>query len=205
MGVDWYTELQKWQTGIGAAAGFVALMTAALFNARLNRKRDERLRLAEVIAVASALYGEITILRKSVAHMANAVGRRYFDHGLGRTRAEPFDQHFLEGISLPPQTLYSSLADKVGILPSNIALEIVQFYSRVREAQTWLPRLRDDADRPFTYAVLYVLDPAIEAVNGVLPALRSIESLAGITERAGGLDIKVALDAQEHDRLQFEE
>lgn len=202
--MTWYSELKGWQTGIGAAAGFVALMVAALFNAYLNRRRDERVRSAEVIAVASALYGEITILRRSVARLANAVGRRYFDHGLGRIQGEPFDQHFVEGNAIPAPTLYPSLSDKVGMLPSNVALEIVRFYARIEEVQTWLPRLREDANRPFTYTVLYVLDPAIDAVNGILPALTTIEDLAGIAERADRLDIKGALEAQEHDRLQWE-
>lgn len=203
-GATWYSELKSWQTGIGAMAGFTALMVAALFNAHLNRLRDERMRSTEMIAVASALYGEVTILRRSVARLANAVGRRYFDHGLGRIKGEPFDQHFVEGNSIPAPTLYPSLSDKVGMLPSNVALEVVRFYARIEEVQTWLPRLREDANRPFTYAVLYVLDPAIDAVNGILPALRTIEDLAGIAERADTLDMKGALEAQEHDRLQWE-
>jgi hypothetical protein len=207
MSVDWelvYSELKGWQTGIGSLAGFVALMTAALFNARLNRKRDERLRSEEVITVASALYGEIVILRQAVARMANAVGSRYMDHGLGTFRGEPFDQHFVEGIALPPLRLYPSLSEKVGILPSDVALEIVRFYARVEEAQTWLPRLREDAERPFTYSVSYVLDPAIDAVQGVLPALRAIERFARIGEPAGTPNIEHALQAQEIDHLHHE-
>lgn len=205
MSVDWYGELKTWQTGIGALAGFSALMAAALFNAHLNRKRDERLRSNEVIAVASALYGEIVILRKAVARMANAVGHRYIDHGLGRVRGERFNQHFIEGITLPPLRLYPALADKVGVLPSNVAMEVVRFYARLEEAQTWLPRLREDVARPFSYSVLYVLDPAIEAVTGVLPALRAIESVAGLGEVAETPSIKPALEAQEMEQLQDEQ
>ena len=107
------------------------------------------------------------------------------DSGLGGFTGEPFDQHFVEGIALPPLRLYPSLSDKVGILPSPVALEIVRFYARVEEAQTWLPRLGKDAERPFTYSVSYVLDPAIDAINGVHPALKAIEGFAGIRESVG--------------------
>jgi hypothetical protein len=206
MSVDWgqlYIELKGWQSGIGALAGLGAIIIGALFNAHLNRKRDARLRSEEVVAVASALYGEIVILRQAVARMANAVGHRYFRYG--HIRDEPFDRHFIEQITLPPVKLYPSLAAKVGMLPSQISLEIVRFYARVEEAQTWLPRLQNDAERPFTYSTSYVLDPAIDAITSVLPALRLIEDFAGIAERIGTPDIKKALEAQEIERLQNEQ
>jgi len=203
--LDIYNELKGWQAGIGALIGFGALIAGALFNAHLNRRRDERLRSEEVIAVASALYGEIIILRQAVARMANRVGQRYLDHGLGRDRGERFGPHFMEQITLPPPRLYQSLAAKVGMLPNEIALEIVRFYARMEQAQTWLPRLQEDEKRPVTYSVLYVLDPAIDAIKGVVPALRAIEALAGIAEQIETPDIQLALEAQDVERLQWEE
>jgi hypothetical protein len=208
MSVDWgqaYAELKGWQTGIGALLGFAAIIAGALYNARLNRERDARLRSDEMIAVASALYGEIVILRKAVARMANAVAHRYGEHGVRHIKGGPFDRHFIEQITLPPLRLYPALAAKVGMLPSQIALEIVRFYARLEEAQTWLPRLQEDAERRFTYSVLYVLDPAIEAVMGVVPALTAIEDLAGIDERIGTPDIKKAVSAQGFERTLHEE
>ncbi len=96
------------------------------------------------------------------------------------------------------------LASKVGMLPSHIALEIVRFYARLEEAQTWLPRLQEDAERHFSHSVSYVLDPAIEVVTGVLPALTAIEDLAGIKERTGTPNIKKAVDAQDFERTLHE-
>jgi hypothetical protein len=208
MSIDWgqvYNELKGWQSGIGTLVGFVTLILGALFNARLNRERDARLRSDEMIAVASALYGEVVVLRKAVARMANAVAQRYEQHGVGYIKGEPFDRHFIEGITPPSLRLYPALASKVGMLPSEIALEVVRFYARVEEAQTWLPRLQRDAERGFTYSVLYVLDPAIEAVTGVLPALSAIEDLAGIGERIGTPDIKKAIKAQDFERSLHQE
>jgi hypothetical protein len=133
--------------------------------------------------------------------MANAVAQRYEDNGTRNTGGnDPFDRHFVEGIAIPPLRLYPSLAAKVGMLPSQIALEIVRFYARVEEAQTWLPRLQNDEERRFSYGVLYVLDPAIDAIKDVLPALTAIEDLAGIEERAGTPNIERAVSAQDFER-----
>jgi hypothetical protein len=205
MSVDWYSELKGWQTGIGALLGFGAIIAGALYNAHLNRKRDARLRSDEVIAVASALYGEIVIVRQGVARMANAVAQRYEENGTRNIGGnDPFDRHFLDGIALQPLRLYPSLAGKVGMLPSQISLEIVRFYARVEEAQTWLPRLQRDAERGFKYSVSYVLDPAIDAVTGVLPALTAIEDLARIEERIGTPDIGKAVHARDFERSMHE-
>lgn len=199
-----YSELKGWQSGIGALFGLVVIIVGAMYNARLNRKRDALLRSQEAIAVASALYGEIVIIRQAVARMANAVGRRFIDHGVGARRDEPFDRDFIEDITLPPLRLYPLLAEKVGILPSNIALEIVRFYARVEETQRWLPKLQEDEKRSYTYSTTYVLDPAIDAVTKVLPALTAIEDLAGIAERIGTPNIATAMEAQEIEHIHHE-
>lgn len=200
--MDFYTELKGWQGAIGSVLGFVALISGALFNFRLNRKRDERLRNEEIVSITCALYGEIVILRQSVARMANAVGYRYMRRGFHGD--QPIDQHFVEQFAIPKPKLYLALASKVGMLQSQLALEVVQFYARVEEAETWLPRLQEDDERPYSYGVKYVLDPAIDAVIGVTPALRIIENMADIVDEAGMPDLKSALDAQEFENMQNE-
>lgn len=47
MSNDW-AQLKDWQAGIGAVIGFGGLIIGALFNAHLNRRRDERLRVEEM-------------------------------------------------------------------------------------------------------------------------------------------------------------
>lgn len=197
--MDWgqfYVEAKGWQTAIAALFGFGGLMTAALVNSRLNRKRDERLRAEEIVSIVAALYGEIALQRRSLARMANSVGRRYIAHGLGHHRGPQFDSHFIQDVSLPPQRLYPALAGKVGMLPSMLALEIVRFFSRLEDAQTWLPRLLEDEGRGYSYGVNFVLDPAIDAIIGISPALRIMEDIAGIPEQEGLPAIKDALSAQ---------
>jgi hypothetical protein len=43
----------------GSGLGLLALLAGALFNARLNRKQDDRLREEDRIALASTLYAEL--------------------------------------------------------------------------------------------------------------------------------------------------
>lgn len=205
--IDWqgvYAELKGWQQSLAALLGFSALIAAALFNARLNRRRDERLRVDEARAVAAALYGEMIIVQQSLGKMAKAVARRYVDHGLGRRRGDAFDKHLLEEVGLPPITLYPALAAKVGLLPSDIAREVVRFYARRDQAQSWLQRLPSDAERPFDYAMSYVLDPCLDAIRQVQSALRAMEQLTGVAEAEPMPDIAYALDARETERTMFE-
>jgi hypothetical protein len=71
--MNFYEELKGWQGGIGSLLGFLALIVGALWNFRLNRRRDAALRAEEVVSVAAALYGEIVLLRIEAAGLARAV------------------------------------------------------------------------------------------------------------------------------------
>jgi hypothetical protein len=59
----WYAELKSWQTGIGALVGalggLLALMGAALYNAKLNRDRDDRLRERDARGLAKLLASDM--------------------------------------------------------------------------------------------------------------------------------------------------
>jgi hypothetical protein len=57
-------------TFLGALIGFLALLGGALFNAWLNRRRDDRLRREEQRAVATALRAELAGCREIL--LANA-------------------------------------------------------------------------------------------------------------------------------------
>ena len=70
-----YAEARQWQTGIAALLGFAGLIVAALWNFSLNRRRDRQLRREEMMSVASALYGEILLLRNELALLACVVAQ----------------------------------------------------------------------------------------------------------------------------------
>jgi hypothetical protein len=171
--LDLYAELRGWQAGIGALLGFFGLMLAALWNFRLNRKRDAALRREEMLSVAVALYGEILLLREELARLAMTVARY---------EAPPrnIPQRFADDHGPPEPILYPALGHKLGLLPAELVLAITKFHACFREAKDSLPLIcRNDEIR---FSVLTVLKPAVSGIHDVAPALRHIERLAGLSE-----------------------
>lgn len=192
-----YEELKGWQAGLGAVLGFVALMIGALWNFHLNRRRDARLREEEMRSVAVALYGEIVLLRQEIARLARAVANVHAAIGTERDPIITFDHHFVEEHNLSEPMLYKALAPKLGLLPSDLVLDVTTFHKNIQETRAWLPRLISDPDRRHGYSVAYVLVPARDAVLRIVPALRKIERMAGIVNRAPDLDLGKAESAIE--------
>jgi hypothetical protein len=54
----------------GAAIGLIALLIGALFNAHLNRCRDDRLKEQDCIAVASTLFAELQGIHRTLIENA---------------------------------------------------------------------------------------------------------------------------------------
>jgi hypothetical protein len=170
-----YAEAKQWQTGIAALLGFGGLIGAALFNFWLNRRRDARLRREEMISVASALYGEILLLRDELAQLARAVA----NYEINGRALRDVDQ-FSYAPSIP--LLYPALAPKLGLLPSELLLGITKFYANVEGARRGLEtyyRTQDDSPH---YLSDVVLVDAVAGVDDVKPVLRTIEQLASIPE-----------------------
>jgi hypothetical protein len=199
------TVLQSLQPAIGSFLGLVAIFIAALVGFRFNRRRDAYLRRDEVRSIATALYAEIVMLRTYAAKMANLVAARYEDHGLGRRREEPFDAHFFEMVPMPGAPIYAGLSSQIGKLPANLLLGIVQFHASYEEARYWLPRLEEKEDRGFSYGALYVLHPALKAVEGIQPTLESIEALASISPPAELPELKRAKNVASWEEEQWAE
>jgi hypothetical protein len=172
---------------------------------RFNLRRDKYLRQEEVRSIATALYAEILMLRTYAAKMANHVAARYEDHGLGRRRGEPFDIHFFEMVPMPAAPIYAGLSSQIGKLPANLLLGIVQFHSHYEDARYWLPRLEEKEGRGFSYGVLYVLEPALRAVEGIQQTLEGIEALARISPPAAVPELKRAKSVASWEEEQWAE
>jgi hypothetical protein len=172
-----YQELRGWQSGIAALIGFLALLFGALFNFRLNRRRDAAIRHDEMMSVATALYGEILLMREDIARLARIVAKK-------RQRESEIDLEFVQANKLRDPILYPALASKLGMLPAELVMHITRFHENFQKAKEDLPLLVEDKERGFSYSVLTVLEPAVAAVNEVRPALRKIELLAGVPEAA---------------------
>lgn len=204
--MSWYAELKSWQGALGSLFGFVLLVVGALYNFRLNRKRDALLRHEEAQSVVTALYAEMTLLRRECARIARLVTQRYHDHGLGRFRGdEPFDHHFLEMLSLPEPPMYRALAPKVGLLPPDLTLALVTFYSDVEDLRSGIPMLQEDKTRGYDYSVLVVLRPALDAVQLAPDTLGKMAAFTGKPLAIEGLDLGDAVGLRDQEEEGFAE
>jgi len=114
-----YEELKGWQSAIGAGFGFVALIIGALFNFWLNRRRDAKLRQEEMLSVATALYGEILLLREEMARLARTVANI-------EIHDEQISLQFVQDHKPREPILYPAMASKLGLLPVDLIIAITR-------------------------------------------------------------------------------
>ncbi|WP_156348587.1 hypothetical protein [Sphingomonas sp. Leaf23] len=172
-----YQELRGWQSVIGSVLGFAGLIAGALFNAHLNRKRDDRLRDAEAITLALSLYGEILLLRENIAAIASGLGRWFIERGV---YGDDLPEYYREIFPIREPTLYNALAPKLGLLNPDMLLPVTRFYSDYEAATGHLPKLFKSDERKISYGPEWVIGPAVSAVEGIEIGLREIERLGGI-------------------------
>ncbi|AVF02747.1 MULTISPECIES: hypothetical protein [Devosia] len=206
--VEWMGELQGGALTLVSATttfvfGIFAIILGALFNSYLNRKRDNRLRELEALSTTAALYGEILLLRPQVARIANLVATAYFDEGFSPRPNVKFDEYLLERSVLSHPTIYLALSNKLGILKPDLILAITKFHADCQEVRDWLPKLLPDEKRGYTYSVLHLLDPAYDAVMGVVPTLRKIENSLSIVA-ADDPPMKKAISARRYEQQTWE-
>jgi len=98
----------------GSAIGLVALLIGALFNAHLNRRRDDVLRKADGRAAAAALQAELSGVRRTLMRNANTLDTP-------------------EGDFVAPDLAHSirvlpSIIPKIGLLDSDTIREVIDIY-----------------------------------------------------------------------------
>jgi hypothetical protein len=76
---------------------------------------------------------------------------------------------------------------------------LTEFHRNFQEASTWLPLLMENPERKYRYSPLAVLIPARDAIQNVVPALRTIECMVSIPKPTETVDLGTAeeLIAQE--------
>ena len=92
--------------------------------------------------MASALYGEILLLRQEAARVANTVSHWHTDGVYGRRDSmilESDIQPFMPSDSI----LYPALAGKIGLLPSKIVLAITKFHKDYKDLKDSLLLITD--------------------------------------------------------------
>jgi hypothetical protein len=107
----------------GSSLGLIALLLGALFNARLNRKRDENLRDVDRVALASAIYAELSGVRRTLLENAT----RPTDHppAEGEGFAVPDLAHQVQ--------VFSHMLPKIGLLRVDTIRTVMDAYVLIEQ------------------------------------------------------------------------
>lgn len=125
---DWFINLQNWQSGIGAYWGALfglgAILMGALYNAELNRARDDRLHEKEARALVSALQAEIMAVVIDITAINTAAVKTYEIKGdvelsSVESRYVLEHQHF---------EVYEANVKLIGYLDPELTRKTVRFY-----------------------------------------------------------------------------
>jgi hypothetical protein len=126
----------------GSAVGLVALLIGALFNAHLNRLRDDRLRREETRAVAAALLAEL----KGAARVLNeAFSETHYSNAKGERASVFWVPDFGASIRLMPVML-----PKLGALPVETIGLVVDAYLAIEKhhALLYLKARKEAGEEP---------------------------------------------------------
>jgi hypothetical protein len=171
--IGWLVAWRRWLQGIsqsqatflGWVVGVVTLVGGALFNARLNRKRDDRLRKEDQRAMAVALKTEL------------AGWKRHLEGFVERAKAPPSVKL---GFPLPTTRLLPDMVPKLGLFRSATIDQVIGAYDDV-EHLTWaLLWMGDEMDRSDYLHSRWITVPPQELSS----AVEQIEATAKVLERA---------------------
>ena len=104
----------------GSSLGLVALLLGALFNAHLNRKRDDRLRIKETRALAGALKAELVGKSRSLKDNTQRVQERKSHNVLVPDIAQ--------SIHIMPKVV-----DKLGLLDEETIISVIEAYGVIEQ------------------------------------------------------------------------
>jgi hypothetical protein len=118
---DWLATLPQGSASFvgtltGSTLGLIALLLGALFNAHLNRRRDDRLRDEDRVALASALFAELSGIHRTLIENAQHLTGRPPNSSGGFVVPEP-------SMKLLPGTL-----PKIGLLQSETIRKVMDAY-----------------------------------------------------------------------------
>jgi hypothetical protein len=106
----------------GSTIGFLALLAGAMFNARLNRRRDDRLRDQDRTSLATALYAELKQFRDG--WIADTEMLKQPGSGLASVL-----------VRIPQVRLFPELVTNIGFLPPDAIRAVADAYAVVDQYQ----------------------------------------------------------------------
>lgn len=143
--IEWVNALnpsaaQFWGAVVGVGGGLTAILIGALFNAYLNRLRDDRLRDMEGREVAAAIRGELGSIQLSIAELLSIwkIGERMFRTATSQQSANPGGPgdriDASEYAKLPPShvPIFEANASRLGLLGSDLASAVTVVYTNYR-------------------------------------------------------------------------
>jgi len=107
----------------GSFLGLIALLLGALFNAHLNRKRDDNLREVDRVALAKSIYAELTGVHRTLVENA----QRLKDH------APAVDEGFMVPDLHHSVQVFSHMLPKIGLLPMDIIRKVMDAYVLIEQ------------------------------------------------------------------------
>ena len=148
---DWLAKLPPSSASFvgtltGSMLGLIALLLGALFNARLNRKRDDALRDADRVALVSALHAELSGLHRSFVENAQ--------HLIAHPPAD--DGGFV--VPNPTIRIFPEMLPKIGLLKTETIKAVMGAYILTEQYHYKLVLLggRLQPDMPVGQQLIYV-------------------------------------------------
>jgi hypothetical protein len=109
----------------GGGVGLIALVLGALFNAFLNRRRDDRLREIDRLAIAAALKAELTSILTALVENAESLEMEII--------ADPEDGGFLVPDVAQLIQLMPHMLPKIGLLGEDTVRKVIDAYLLVNQ------------------------------------------------------------------------
>ena len=143
--IEWVNTLspsaaQFWGAVVGVGGGLTAILMGALFNAFLNRLRDDRLRELEGRAVAAAIRSELATMNLSIADLLPIweEGEDLFSAlrkqqaGIPGGVGAPIDATEYAKLPSYQATIFEAYASRLGLLGSDLAGIVTVVYTNYR-------------------------------------------------------------------------